>query len=394
MTKLRILQVVPTFSPFFGGAVSVVRDISQELAKTNDVSVYTTTRYDHDSDLTPKDEWVNGYHVFYFKRNLCVGFLGELNISLDMMKAVQRNIGDFDVIHLHSWRQFEDYIILKYASKKSVPYVMHAHGTLVKTNKRIIKQLYELFWGKRLLRNASRVIAISPTEAQQFSRLGVPNNKIEIVYNGLNLNRYSKLPSYGTFRKRHGVDGKTKIILYLGRIDPTKGIDFLVESFAYAIKTLNLNDVKLVICGPDFGFLTKAHALVEQHGLSDKVLFNGLLSEAEKMCAYIDADIVVYPEEFNVWALVVMEAAACGKPVIVSETNHIASIVKMGKFGFAVQYGDVNSFARLIKDVISDEESLQSKGLAGKQFVHEFFSWKSSILKLERIYLEVAFNRV
>jgi glycosyltransferase involved in cell wall biosynthesis len=390
MTGLKILQVVPTLSPFFGGGVNVVRNISRELAKNNDVSVYTTTRYDHEKDVSLEEEMVDGYNINYFKRNLKTGFLDELNISFDMMRAVQENLSSFDVIHLHSYRQYEDYLILKYAPKKRVPYVMHAHGTLAISNKRAVKQFYEVFWGRKLVRNASRVLAISPTEVSQFAKLGVPEEKIDIVYNGLNLNAFSELPPSGIFRSRYGIDDCTRLILYLGRLDPTKGVDFLIGAFNYAVNTAGLTNVKLAVCGPDFGFLPKANVLVKQYGLSDKVLFTGMLSEEEKLQAYVDADIVAYPEVSNVWGLVPMEAAACGKPVIVSETNHIASVVKTGKFGFAVKYGNVPEFGKLLTDALKDTENLRHMGCVGKEFVQQNFSWEKSIPQLERIYSEVS----
>ena len=95
---MRILQIVPVFSPSFGGIFSVVRDISRELAKKHEVSVYTTTHYDREGDSDPKKEFVDGYQVFYFRRNLRRSFLGKLNISFDLMKAFQENLSNFDVI--------------------------------------------------------------------------------------------------------------------------------------------------------------------------------------------------------------------------------------------------------------------------------------------------------
>jgi len=385
---LKILQISPVFFPFFGGGVNVVRNISRELAKKHEVTVYTTTRYDLKHDVNPKKEYIDGYQVFYFRRNLR-SFLGKQNISFDLMKAFQENLSNFDVIHIHSWGQFVDYVVCKYASKSNVPYVLHVHGTFRKSKKRARMLLYELVYGKKFLRNASRVIAISHTEAKQLLGLGVPNERINIVHNGFDEELYSKLPLSGGFKQKFKIGEETNLILYLGRVESTKGIDFLVKAFAYAIRTLGLKNVKLAICGPDFGFLSKVRALVGHYGISEKVLIGGILSEKDKLLAYVDADLVVYPEVFNVWGLVVVEAAACGKPVIVSETNHMANIVKKGKFGFTIKYGDVKSFAKLLEAVLVDEKVLKKMGSAGKKFVNDHFSWQSSVQKLEKIYSEV-----
>jgi glycosyltransferase involved in cell wall biosynthesis len=385
MLNLQILQIIPLFSHSFGGAPEVVRNISKELAKKHDVSVYTTTRCDRLTDFNPQEELIDGYHVFRFRRNLRFGLMGELNISFDLMKAVRKNLRNFDVVHLHSWRQFEDYVMCRYAPRTGIPYVLQVHGTLAKTDKRVIKQLHEIFWGSNVLHYASRVVAISPPEASQFLSLGVPLERVNIVYNGIDIEKYSKLPPSGSFRRQHGLDENVQIILYLGRIDPTKGIDFIIESFAYSVRKLGLNNAILVICGPDFGFLPKAQLMIRRSGLADKVLLCGTLSEEDKIRAYVDADVVIYPEKFNVWGLVVMEAAACGKPVIVSDSNYMAKIVNNGKFGFTVKYGEIESLGYLLKNSLHNEEDLQQRGSRGRQFVFENFAWKNSVQELEKV---------
>jgi glycosyltransferase involved in cell wall biosynthesis len=391
---LNILQIIPLFSHSFGGAPEVVRNISKELARAgHEVSVYTTTRCDPSTDFSPQEELVEGYHVFRFKRNLRIGLIGDLNISFDLMKAVQKNLKEFDIVHLHSWRQFEDYIICKYAPKNSVPYILQVHGTLANTNKRAIKQVHKIFCGRGVLSQASGVVAISPAESVQFQNMGVPSEKIKIIYNGLDAEKYSKLPPRGNFRKQNKLAENVRIVLYLGRLDPTKGVDFVIESFAFLVRKKGLRNVLLAICGPDFGFLSEACILIKQYGLSNKVLLCGALSEEDKISAYVDADIVVYPELFNVWGLVVTEAAACGKPVIVSEGNFMANVVNKGKFGFVVKYGAVEALATLLERCLNDKDDLKRRGLLGRQFVLENFSWRSSVQELERLYSEIASNR-
>jgi glycosyltransferase involved in cell wall biosynthesis len=389
MDRLRILQVIPLFSPLLGGAPEVVRNIARELAKRHGVSVYTTTRYSLSQDFSPSEQLIDGYRLFRFKRNLCTVFIGELNISFSMMDALKKNLRDFDIVHLHSWRQFEDLAVSMLAPKSGVPYILQAHGTLGKASKRGIKQLHESTIGRKILYSASRTIAISPAEANQFASLGVPSNKIKTVYNGLDIKSFSKLPSYGNLRKRLGIDDSTNIILYLGRIDALKGIDFTIDSFAYSIKRLGLSKTILIVCGPDFGFLAKLQFRVRQHGLSEKVLFLGPLSEAEKISAYLDSDMVVYPEKFNVWGLVAMEAAACGKPVIVSGSNYMAEVVKEGKFGFVIDYGDTTSLGSLFKHALGNKQMLNDLGSRGRKFVFEKYDWTNSVLELEQIYKEV-----
>jgi glycosyltransferase involved in cell wall biosynthesis len=389
MRRLRILQVIPLFSPLFGGAPEVVRNISRELANRHDVSVYTTTRHSLSSDFPPSEQLIDGYHIFRFKRNLRTGFVGELNISFSMLETLKNKLKDYDIVHLHSWRQFEDLVVSLLAPKIGVPYVLQVHGTLGKENKRGIKQLHESTIGRKIISSASRIIAISPAEANQFVSLGAPSEKINIVYNGLDKKSFSKLPVHGSFKKHLSIDDDVNIVLYIGRIDPLKGIDFIVDSFAYSVENLGLRNALLLISGPDFGFSSKLRLKIRQKHLNGKALLLGPLSEAEKIAAYVDADIVVYPEKSNVWGLVAMEAAACGKPVIVSASNYMAKIVNQGKFGFIVDYGNNTSLGSLFKDGLGNRQLLNELGSNGRKFVLEKYDWKNSVYELEQIYNDI-----
>lgn len=131
---MRILQVIPVFSDSFGGPVTAVRSISKELAKKHEVAVYTTAALDSKHDFDPKEEEINGYHVVYFPRTLrtlCyIGFLGQLNLSLGMFKAVKKDMKKFDVVHVHSWQQFPDILVHHFATKFQVPYILQTHGSI------------------------------------------------------------------------------------------------------------------------------------------------------------------------------------------------------------------------------------------------------------------------
>ncbi len=92
---------------------------------------------------------------------------------------------------MHNYRSFQNIAVAHYAKKSGVPYVLQAHGSLPKImGKQRLKWLYDVLFGYRLLKNASKVIALTPFEAQQYIDFGVPEEKIEIIPNGIDLSRY------------------------------------------------------------------------------------------------------------------------------------------------------------------------------------------------------------
>lgn len=384
-----ILQVIPVFSAPFGGPVTVVRSISKELAKRHEVTVYTTSALDHRRDFknSPTEVESDGYRILYFPRTL--RFTG-FNVSPTMARALQKTLSEYDIIHLHSWRHFQDITVHYYAKKYGVPYVLQAHGSLPRiVAKQRLKWLYDVLFGYRLLRDAAKVIALSRVEAEQYRAMGVPEEKIAIIPNGIDLSEYENLPPKGSFKRKYGVPEHKKIILYLGRIHKNKGIDFLIKAYALLTNEMNSKDSVLVIAGPDDGYLHSAKSLVRLLRLIDNVLFTGLLAEYEKKCVLADSSLVVYPSPVEPFGLVALEAAASAKPPIVSNNTPMASIVKTGKFGFSVNYGDIVGLAEVMQRMLSSDNLTKEMGAKGRQFVSENFDWCNIVSTVETLYEEV-----
>jgi len=99
----------------------------------------------------------------------------------------------FDCIHLHGFRGFQNIIVARYAKKFNVPYILQVHGSLSRgAVKRRLELLYDIMFGFKLLRETSRAIALSQIEAERYKSMGVPEDKIAIIPNGIDLSEYAK----------------------------------------------------------------------------------------------------------------------------------------------------------------------------------------------------------
>jgi len=311
----------------------------------------------------------------------------KLFLTPQLILYAKEEIKKFDVIHLHEYRTFQNIIIRHYATKYGVPYVLQAHGSLPRVGSwRKLKLVYDVLFGYRLLKDVSKVIALSDVEAEQYKIMGVPEDKIAIVPNGIDLSKYAELPPKGVFKKKFNIPEDKKIILYLGRIHKSKGIDFLTKSYAYLVKKMHFDDTILVIAGPDDGYLKEAKKVVTSLGVLSETVFTGPLTEGEKLSAYVDAHLVVNVEPRNVFGLVPLEAAACGKPVIVSQGNGIKEIIRQGEFGFSVKYGDVKRLAEIIAQMLENDYLREKMGENGRRFVFKNFSWRRIIEIYEEVY--------
>jgi glycosyltransferase involved in cell wall biosynthesis len=383
---MRILQVIPVFSASFGGPVAVVRSMSKELAKRHEVTIYTTTAVDkrHDFLSSAFEVVSDGCHVNYFPR---VSVFGGLNVSPTMARALKKSLSKYDIVHLHSWRHFQDLAVHHYARKCRVPYVLQTHGSLPRTMAwRRLKGIYDGLFGYRLLRDASKVIALNHTEAEQYRSMGVPEDKIEIIPNGIDVSEYANLPPKGCFKKRLSLGNNEKIILFLGRIHRIKGVDILIKAFASINK--ESENVKLVVAGPDDGYLYEVRALAKTLGIGDKIAFVGSLYGINKLEAYVDAEFLVVPSLYEIFGIVILEAYACGKPVIASRVMGPKELVLDGKTGILVNPGEINELTDAIKLLLYDESKTKNMGMNARQFVTDNFDIERVANKIETLYKE------
>ena len=374
---MKILQVVPFFTPARGGSAIVPYNLSKHLAKRgHEVTVFTTD-FEFDEEYAKS---LDGVRVVPFH---CIVNMGLMLISPTMKRQLKKEIRDFDVIHMHNFRSYQNIVAHHYAKKYGVPYMLQAHGSVLPFfQKQRLKKLYDWVWGYRILKDASKVIALTKMEVEQNKKMGVDGDEIEIVPNGIDLSEYENLPKRGEFRRKYSISDDEKIILYLGRIHKIKGIDLLVEAFLDLAK--ELDGIKLVIVGPDDGFLSALKKRIEDLKIGDRILFTGPLYERDKLEAYVDADVYVLPSVYEIFGITVLEACDCGTPVIVTDRCGIADIVD-GKIGHVVEY-DKDQLRDAIFKILSDEELRRRFGEEGRRLVGEEFGWDTIVRKIEGIY--------
>ena len=388
---MRILQVISTFYPAlaFGGPVKVVYETSKELARRgHEIEVYTTNAYNQARNFKPKckEQNMNGFKVTYFNNLIRPG---KLFLSPEMIVALRKKLKEFDVVHTHFGRQVYDVAVGYYAEKYGVPYVLQAHGSLPRIGSwRRLKWVYDVLFGYRLLRDASKVVALSRVEAQQYKAMGVPEEKIAIIPNGIDLSEYADLPPEGIFKKKFNMDENEKIVLYLGRIHRIKGIDVLVKAFADVVE--KLGDVRLVVVGPDDGYLGELKALVKALRIEDKVLITGPLYGEDKLEAYVDADVYVLPSRYEIWGMTVLEAYACGKPVVASRVGGLKDLVLSKVTGLLSDPGNIRQLANSILYLVNNDDKAREMGLRGKHLVKENFTIEKAVDKFEVVYREIA----
>jgi glycosyltransferase involved in cell wall biosynthesis len=374
---MRILQVIQYLSAAKGGSVTHVYNLTKYLTQRGHQVTIVTTQDGFDPEyaksLAPAE-------VLSFPSKF-----GSLRYSPQMKSYLAEEIGRFDVIHLNNYWSYQNMIVAEYAGTYGIPYVLSPHGSLpIMMKSYLRKALFDALFGNAILRNASRVIAVCQMEADQALKKGVSSKRIKIIPNAID--HLNDIPmTKRAFRKKYGIAKEDKIILFLGRIHPVKGIDLLIRAFAGIAD--ERNDVKLVIAGPDEGTLGMAQKMVCELKIEEKVLFPGPLYNEEKYEALIDSDIFVLPSRYEIFSIAILEAWSCSIPVIITDTQGLADYVR-GKAGLVVPT-EWQDLLNAMRKMLTDEQLRIEYGKTGRQLVEKYFVWNKVINLYENAYKEV-----
>ncbi len=320
---MKILQVTSFFKPSWeaGGIAKISYDISRRLVQRgHEITVYTTDGFKSRVNVQKNRQvFLEDMNVFYFSnmslflasRNLCTPFMAPL--------IARKHMEEFDIIHVHTFRTLLATIIGHYANKYGIPYVMQAHGSVLPFfQKQRLKKVFDFLFGYSIIRGASKVIALTETEAQQYKSMDVPKEKIEVIPNGIDLSEYDHLPPEGAFRKKFSINEDERIILYVGRIHESKGLDLLAHGFKIVSK--DLNNVRLVVVGPDDGYAATFSALLSDLGVNEKVLLTGFVDKEDKLAALVDSNVFVTPR-YRGFPVVFLEACLTGCPIVTASNE-------------------------------------------------------------------------
>lgn len=387
---MKILQVTNFFKPSWesGGPARVAYEISKRLVERgHDVTVYTTDGFKTRLNVEKnKPINVDGIKIYYF-RNLSSYLAREAifptpyYLPIIARSEIREN---FDIIHIHEHRTIIASVVHNYAKKYNIPYLIQAHGSLFPLlQKRVLKNLCGQFLGNDVLCCASRAIALNKNEAEQYIKMGVEKDKIELVSNGVNLSEYEILPKKGEFKREFGLKNNEEIVLYAGRLHATKGIDLLIEAFADI--SSDLNNTKLVLLGPDDGFRSSLESLIQKLDLNDKVIFTGFVDSYEKKMAFVDANVFVTPQ-FSGFPITFLESCACGTPIITTNSRDELDWIN-DNVGYVVEY-DKDRLRDAIAYILENEDVRERFGEKGKLLVKEVFSWDKIAEQIEEIYEE------
>lgn len=296
---MRILQVSPKYYPSIGGVEEHIKNISERLAREREVTVFACDP----SGKLPKEEEINGVQVRRFKS---FSPSDAYHISFGMARELKK--ARFDIVHGHNYHALPLYFARNARAKKFVA-TPHYHGHGHTPVRDFFIKLYKPF-GKRIFAQADRVIAVSKYERELLlNDFTIDGNKISVIPNGVDLAEFNSLKA---------IPRESKTILYVGRLEEYKGVQYIIQTLPLLDKDFHL---EIVGKGP---YKANLVTLIDKLGLNNRVRFYQDLPRQELLEMYARAGTFVLLSKHEAFALTVAEALASKTPCIVANTSALS----------------------------------------------------------------------
>ena len=310
--------------------------------------------------------------VIHLKAGEPDAHLGDLYALLpDFLKQLndfrEEEASEYDVVHSHYW--LSAWAGRELSQAINVPHVVTFHTlSLIKMQSRAgeIEQTERPFVEAEVMATADRIIAFSPHERDAMVRLyGADARKVSLVPCGVDLEVFRPLDQKSV-RSRLGLNGE-KILLYVGRVEPIKGLDLLVETAAQMDSS---EGVRMMVVGADVNGDREMHRvkqLAKERDLEDKIDFVGQVDHDDLPLYYNAADVCVVPSYYESFGLVALESMACGTPVVATRVGGLSTIVHHGRTGYLKSWRCPEAFANSVEMIISSDGLQQSMGEAARK---------------------------
>jgi D-inositol-3-phosphate glycosyltransferase len=356
-----------------GGMNVYVRDLSRELSRRGIcVDVFTRSQNPHLPRVSPRlghrgrvIHLPAGPEAPYDK-NKVFNHLPEFIEGV--IRFAEEERVSYDMLYSHYW--LSGWVARALRERWGTPIVQMFH-TLGHMKNRVAQRDSDRETGRRIeveteiVRFADWLVAATPSEKAQLTWLyGADPRRISVISPGVDLRRFHPIDK-NLAKTAIGAPEHNRLILFVGRVEPLKGIDTLLRAMALVAQRHPDGTCKTCVAiiggNPSRGEqaenaeMARLQALRAELGISDLVTFLGAKDQDTLQYYYSAAEMVVMPSHYESFGMVALEAMACGTPVVASEVGGLAFVVRDGVTGFHVPERDPEALAAKVERLLSDD---------------------------------------
>ena len=377
---MRIAMVGDEFYPAIGGAPAYTMGLGLALAKLD----VEPTLFTHTHPGQAEEEEFDGLRVKRLKGFVMPRFDRAISASLANRLHECIKFGGFDVVHgqdIYSPMALQS---VYSARKRRIPSVLTCHS-IHKT-----AGFWQLIYRPLVLImcRANRMIVVSNATREFCRTLGVPDHKMEVISNGVDLSKFNPAVDGSRVRTSLGLESEP-LVVSATRLVRRKGVHHLVAAFSKVRKVLP--DAKLAIAGkgPEAANL---HAQIRELGIEDSTFMLGALPHGQVAELMAAANVFVLPSMVESFGIVLLEAMAVGTPIVCTRTQGALEIVTEKKDALVVPPADDNALAEAIVCILNNRQLAKRLRTNGLKTVREKFSWEKTAKRVLTLYEKAGEN--
>jgi glycosyltransferase involved in cell wall biosynthesis len=380
-TMPRICLVTHYFPPHKGGIEQVSYEQSKRLTEAGYEIDVLTSKFEGRN--TNPLEGITIHH--YPSLNVAKLFgVPYPIVSFKAYKKFMQLIGKCDLVHAHGHVYMGSYLAGMVAKKLKKPFIVTQHNTFIdyKSLLNVVEQLNDQIIGKSVLKHADKITTVSKETLKYVLKLGADQTKTQVIYNGVDTDFFRPVDKAKS-RKKLGLPKNRKIILSVRRLVYKNGLDTLIESAPLVAK--NHPDALFVVAGKG-----PSRKLIEDRikelRIQNNVKLAGFVPDEQLPVYYDAADIFMLPSASGEGLpLVLLEAMACGLPVIATAVGGTPEIIEHMKNGVLVPPINPQAIAEALSKLLSEGLG-PALGVEARRTVEDRFTWEKNVSQLQDIY--------
>jgi D-inositol-3-phosphate glycosyltransferase len=386
-----------------GGMNVYVRELTRFLGQINvHVDVFTRSQDEHvahvlhDLGYSNRVIHINAGPEVPLPRSELVRYIPDYYTGIRDF-ASRKGI-HYDLIHSHYWMSGIAAGMLQEEWHIPIIQMFHTLGYMknkIAQNSAEIEGPYRLKGEQKVMDLADIIIAATPAEVKQLAtHYRVDQQKITVIPPGVDCSHFYPIPK-DEAKAFIGIPPDSRMILFVGRIEPLKGVETLLRAISIMREDCNLEECPyhVVIIGgdsngqladPDSEFF-RLKSLCHDLGLDETVIFLGKRDQTTLPYYYSAAEMLVMPSYYESFGMVALESMACGTPVVASNIGGLAYLVQDGVTGFTVSDRNDKALARRVSQLLFNQELQLKMGKQAAQYALSF-SWENIAAKIKSLY--------
>ncbi len=387
---MKVLHVIPSVAPIRGGPslavvemVKALRDcgIEAEIATTNDNGCEEL-----DVPLRQCIEYKNAPVWFFQRFSPTLHALREFAFSSQLTTWLWQNIHNYDLLHLHAIFSYPSTVAMTIARYKQIPYIVRPLGQLclwsLQQSARK-KQIYLNLIERTNLNHSQALHLTSQQEQQELDQLGLSTSNF-ILPHGLSIPPTIKDARYH-LRQHLNIPLDEPIILFLSRLHPKKGLDYLIPALG---KLTNCRFTFVIAGSGTTDYEAEIISLLVSHGIRERTHLTGFVTGDLKHLLLQGADLFTLTSHSENFGVAVLEALAAAIPVVVTPGVALASVVQQHQLGYVTEL-NVSAIASTLQQVLDHLPEAKTLSSRAQKFVLDTYSWENIVSQMLPLYNDI-----